>query len=159
MGTPVLVALYVPGDRPERFAKAFAAGADQVILDLEDAVAPGHKELAREAVAALLAGPVPGRLAVRPNGPGTPWHDEDLAMLAAAASPPALRLPKVEGPGDVDRVLDRLRTGVAGRDPVDVGWSLATTRAALEHRAVLAGGATLASGVAGGGATAAPAAR
>ena len=113
MPASVLVALYVPGDRPERFAKAFAAGADQVILDLEDAVAPAHKERARQAVADLLAGPVPGRVAVRPNGAGTPWHDEDLDMLAAAPSRAALRLPKVEAPGDVDRVLDRLGPGAA----------------------------------------------
>ncbi|GAB2574213.1 HpcH/HpaI aldolase/citrate lyase family protein [Microlunatus antarcticus] len=104
----MLVALYVPGDRPERFAKAFATGADQVILDLEDAVAPGHKELGRHAVAELLAGSVPGRVAVRPNGAGSPWHEADLAMLAQARSRPALRLPKVEGPDDVDRVLERL---------------------------------------------------
>jgi len=114
MGAPgVLVALYVPGDRPERFAKAFAAGADQVILDLEDAVTPAHKERARQAVADLLAGPVPGRVAVRPNGAGTPWHEEDLAMLAASPSRAALRLPKVEGPGDVDRVLERLGSAPA----------------------------------------------
>lgn len=104
----VLVALYVPGDRPERFARAFAAGADQVILDLEDAVAPERKGLAREAVAELLAGPVPTRVSVRPNGAGTAWHEDDLAMLAQAPWRPGLRLPKVEGPDDVDRVLDQL---------------------------------------------------
>ena len=103
----VLVALYVPGDRPDRFAKALSAGADQVILDLEDAVAPGHKAEAREAVAAFLSGPVGGSVAVRPNGAGTPWHEADLAMLAAAPYRPALRLPKIDGPEDVDRVLPR----------------------------------------------------
>ena len=102
---PVLVALYVPGDRPDRFAKALSAGADQVILDLEDAVAPGHKAEAREAVAAFLSGSVAGRVAVRPNGAGTPWHEDDLAMLAAAPYRPALRLPKIEAPEDVDLVL------------------------------------------------------
>ncbi|WTH72699.1 SDR family NAD(P)-dependent oxidoreductase [Streptomyces sp. NBC_01238] len=53
--------------------------------------------------------------------------------------------------------IERLRSFVAGRpalDPVDVGWSLATTRATLEHRAVLAGDTTLATGVAGDGKTA-----
>ena len=44
--------LFVPGDRPDRFDKAVASGAHQVILDLEDAVAPGAKEGARRAVAA-----------------------------------------------------------------------------------------------------------
>ena len=107
---PVVVGLYVPGDRPERFAKALAAGADQVILDLEDAVAPERKAVARAAVADLLRDPPDGRLAVRPNGHGTPWHDDDLAMLAGLPTPPALRLPKVEGPDDVDRVVGRFRT-------------------------------------------------
>lgn len=109
MGTPepVLVALYVPGDRPERFVKAVAAGANQVILDLEDAVAAERKTLAREAVAEFLGGEVGGRIAVRPNGPGTPWHDDDLAMLAAAGQRPALRLPKVESAVEVDRIVER----------------------------------------------------
>jgi len=109
MGTPepVLVALYVPGDRPDRFVKAVAAGADQVILDLEDAVAAERKTLAREAVAEFLGGEVGGRIAVRPNGPGTPWHDDDLAMLAAAGQRPALRLPKVESAVEVDRIVER----------------------------------------------------
>jgi citrate lyase subunit beta/citryl-CoA lyase len=108
---PVLVGLYVPGDRPDRFAKAWAAGADQVILDLEDAVRPERKQLARDAVAAFLDGTVPGRVAVRPNGAGTPWHRDDLAMLAAARHRPALRLPKVEDPADVDHVVARFAGG------------------------------------------------
>ena len=47
--------LFVPGDRPERFAKALASGADVVVLDLEDAVAPSVKAAARDAVADFLA--------------------------------------------------------------------------------------------------------
>ena len=42
--------LFVPGDRPERFAKALASGADAVVIDLEDAVAPGAKAQARAAL-------------------------------------------------------------------------------------------------------------
>ena len=57
--TPV-VPLLVPGSRPERFAKADSSGADAVILDLEDAVAAGDKDRAREAVVAHAA--TPGRL-------------------------------------------------------------------------------------------------
>ena len=110
----VVVALYVPGDRPDRFARALAAGADQVILDLEDAVAGERKGRAREAVAAFLADQDQdlARLAVRPNGPGTPWHADDLAMLAGLAHRPALRLPKVGSRADVDRALTAL-----GEDP------------------------------------------
>ena len=47
--------LFVPGDRPDRFVKAEASGADAVILDLEDAVAPERRPLARESIAAHLA--------------------------------------------------------------------------------------------------------
>ncbi|MEO6985623.1 MAG: aldolase/citrate lyase family protein, partial [Paralcaligenes sp.] len=47
--------LFVPGDRPERFAKAAASGAHEVMLDLEDAVAPASKIQARQAVSAWLA--------------------------------------------------------------------------------------------------------
>jgi len=132
----VLVALYVPGDRPDRFAKALAAGADQVILDLEDAVVVERKELARAAVAEFLAGEVTGRVAVRPNGAGTPWHQADLAVLAAAPYRPALRLPKVEGPADVDRVLAALGAA-AGQDEVEL-TCLLESALGVEHAFAIA---------------------
>jgi citrate lyase subunit beta/citryl-CoA lyase len=50
-----VTALFVPGDRPERFAKAAASGADVVIIDLEDAVAPDAKDRARRCAAQALA--------------------------------------------------------------------------------------------------------
>ena len=46
--------LFVPGSRPDRFDKALAAGADQVIVDLEDAVAPSNKDAGRELTARFL---------------------------------------------------------------------------------------------------------
>lgn len=92
-GSPARSLLFVPGDRPERFAKAAASGAHEVILDLEDAVAPAAKLQARDAVAAWLA---LGKAAVvRINAADTPWFAEDLAMLQAAASG-GLMLPKAE---------------------------------------------------------------
>lgn len=84
--------LFVPGNRPERFAKAAASGADCVIIDLEDAVAPEDKAMAREAAARARPEGVP--LLVRVNAAGTPWHGEDLAALAA--SPAGIILPKAE---------------------------------------------------------------
>ena len=56
MGSPMRLrsVLFVPGVRPERFDKALASGADAVIIDLEDAVAPGEKDVARAAVVAWL---------------------------------------------------------------------------------------------------------
>jgi citrate lyase subunit beta/citryl-CoA lyase len=94
--------LFVPGDRPERFAKALASGADAVVLDLEDAVAPSAKAVARGAVAGALAADA-ARLVVRINDAATPWFAEDLAMLAAGRAP-AVMLPKAERAADVERV-------------------------------------------------------
>ncbi|QCR19104.1 HpcH/HpaI aldolase/citrate lyase family protein [Agrococcus sp. SGAir0287] len=96
------VALYVPGDRPDRFAKAVASGADVVILDLEDAVAADAKATAREAVDAWLAEHGPAGLQVRVAA----GSSDDLAMLAVHAVD--VRLPKVRGAADVDAVVDRL---------------------------------------------------
>jgi citrate lyase subunit beta/citryl-CoA lyase len=72
--------LFVPGNRPERFGKALAAGADAVIVDLEDAVAPGDKNAARAAVAAWLSADHP--VVLRINGADTAWFTDDLALCA-----------------------------------------------------------------------------
>ena len=90
--------LFVPGDRPERFAKALASGADAVVVDLEDAVAPAAKDAARDAVAAwlgALADDECARVVVRINDASTPWFEADLRM-AANARAAALMLPKAE---------------------------------------------------------------
>jgi len=92
--------LFVPGDRPERFAKALASGADAVVLDLEDAVAAAGKVAARAAVATALAGEA-ARLVVRINDRNTPWYADDLAMLAALRAPTVM-LPKTEHAGDIE---------------------------------------------------------
>ncbi len=98
----IALALFVPADRPERFLKALASGADAVILDLEDAVSPDRKGAARAALADardVLDGAA-GRVLVRVNAVGTPWHRDDLS--AAAAFPLAgVVLPKAESAADV----------------------------------------------------------
>ncbi|MFF5207358.1 HpcH/HpaI aldolase/citrate lyase family protein [Streptosporangium sp. NPDC000396] len=75
-------ALYVPGDQPGKLAKALDRGADALIVDLEDAVLPAHKDAARTAVAEWLRGVEPGgpEIYVRVN-PGEPGH-EDLRAVA-----------------------------------------------------------------------------
>ena len=93
--------LFVPGDRPERFAKAVASGADAVILDLEDAVAPAQRPQAREAIAAFLATELrqaPLWVRINPVQSG-----EALADLAAvvAGRPDGIILPKARGGADV----------------------------------------------------------
>lgn len=70
--------LFVPADRPERFEKAIASGADMVIVDLEDAVSPDRKEAARSALMAWLDPRRP--VMVRINGAASPWLEGDLDL-------------------------------------------------------------------------------
>ena len=90
--------LFVPGSRPERIAKALAAGADAVIVDLEDAIAPGEKDAARAALAAALDAARP--VMVRVNAADTPWFPADLELLAHPGVA-AVVLPKAEHAEDV----------------------------------------------------------
>src|SRR3954464_15020924 len=93
--------LYVPADRPGRIEKAFASGADVVILDLEDAVAAEHKEAARATVAGVLADP-PRPLQVRVNDHRTPHGRADLAALAPLLpATEGVRLPKAESAEEI----------------------------------------------------------
>ena len=110
---PVVTALYVPGDRPDRFAKAVATGADLVILDLEDAVAPAAKAAARDAVVKWLTAGADASAAAgtRTDAPVyqvrvNAGEEADLrALEAVPAGRFELRLPKVESAADVDRVV------------------------------------------------------
>lgn len=97
--------LFVPGDRPERFAKAVASGADVVVVDLEDAVAPDAKEAARAEVVRWFAGGGAG--IVRVNAPDTPWFEEDVAALAPHVD--VVLLPKAQDPSVVSELVARLR--------------------------------------------------
>jgi len=83
--------LFVPGNRPDRFAKAAASGAHAVILDLEDAVGPAEKPQARDNVVAWLR--FGGRGIVRINGADTAWFLDDLDAIAGAATD-AIMMPK-----------------------------------------------------------------
>ena len=88
--------LFVPGDRPERFAKALASGADAVVLDLEDAVLPSAKAAAREAIAAFVATSTePSRLVLRINADDTADFAHDLALLSQHPIA-AVMVPKAE---------------------------------------------------------------
>jgi len=106
--------LFVPGDRPERLAKALASAADAVILDLEDAVAPAAKPAARAALAQCWPGLGPAerqRLLVRVNAVPTPWHGDDLALLETLpglAGLGGLVLAKAESASQLQAVARRL---------------------------------------------------
>ena len=90
--------LFVPGDRPERFAKACAAGADVVIVDLEDAVAPADKAKARVAVSAWLSPAQP--VLLRINAAATEWFRDDIE-LCARPGVAGIVLPKAERVEDI----------------------------------------------------------
>lgn len=89
--------LFVPGDRPERFPKAAASGADALILDLEDSVAADRKGFARQAIREALNGATRATpLLVRINPLDSAFMEEDLDALAGARLD-AIVLPKAEG--------------------------------------------------------------
>ncbi len=99
LSTPRRCLLFVPGSRPERYAKAVATGADQVCIDLEDAVAPGDKESARASLFAFLAELPQTRseIGLRINPLSSALGQADLQALAASGLKPAfVMLPKVE---------------------------------------------------------------
>jgi citrate lyase subunit beta/citryl-CoA lyase len=101
--------LFVPGDRPDRFDKALDAGADAVILDLEDAVPAAAKASARAAIAQWIATRphLDQRVALRINAASTSAFDADLALLSALRIRLAI-LPKAETPAQIARVTASL---------------------------------------------------
>lgn len=99
--------LFVPGDRPDRMAKAAGSGADALILDLEDAVTLSRKAEARAAVAAFLAEPRRLPLFVRVNPLESGLIDDDLTAVLPHA-PDGIVLPKAEGGASVKAIDARL---------------------------------------------------
>src|SRR5262245_17310616 len=96
--------LFVPADSGNKLDKAFASGADAIILDLEDSIAPDRKAHARERAAAFLndnaAQSSRPRLLVRVNGLATGQLDADLDAVVPAR-PDGILLPKAEGGASV----------------------------------------------------------
>jgi citrate lyase subunit beta / citryl-CoA lyase len=118
--------LFVPADSPNKLGKALRCGADTLILDLEDSVAPGRKEAARAGAAAFLTQTLPlqgrPRLIVRINGLATGLSDADLDALVPAR-PDAIMLPKAEGGASVIHVDAKLcaREALHGLDEGAIG--------------------------------------
>lgn len=109
--------LFTPGSRPDRFVKAAATGADALILDLEDAVAPADKAAARGHVVQFLGnrGQESRTIVVRINPLDRICGLEDLAALAGLQSgPDCILLPKAEEPGQITAVARLLRNAGSG---------------------------------------------
>ena len=135
--TPARTYLFVPGTRPERFAKALTSGADVVILDLEDAVAADDKAAARGPIANWFAGAAPAdraRIVVRINDAVSPWFAEDLLALREAGVTGVL-LPKAESAQQVAAV----KSALPGAQVLAL---IESARGVVEVDAVAAGGAS-----------------
>ncbi|WP_055565968.1 HpcH/HpaI aldolase/citrate lyase family protein [Streptomyces atriruber] len=127
--------LYVPGDRPDVVAKALHAGADAVIIDLEDAVAPDRKEYARTATAELLSAPQPLPVHVRVNALDGPLAEADLRAVAPLPGVAGLRLPKVTSRAEVIRVAERAVPADGGAPALH---ALVESALGLEHAFAIA---------------------
>ena len=119
--------LFVPGNRPERFDKACAAGADAIIVDLEDAVPPAEKAAARAAVARWMSPAQP--VLVRINAAGTEWFAADLE-LCRSPGVAGVMLPKAE------RIEDVLAVARAAGDRTVL--PLIETAVGFQHAQVIA---------------------
>jgi citrate lyase subunit beta / citryl-CoA lyase len=122
--------LYMPAANARALEKAKTIPADALIFDLEDAVAPDSKDLAREqACAAAASGEYGSReITIRCNGLDTPWGADDLAA-AAAAGPAAVVIPKVSGAGALAEVAERLEA--AGAPDHTSIWPMVETPTAI----------------------------
>ncbi len=132
--------LFVPGVRPDRFAKAAAAGADLTCIDLEDAVPPDGKDEARAETLAFLS-EVKERsslLGFRVNGAGTPPYAADLAALKGAEGLDFVMMPKPMALDDIDALRDAY-----GQDGIivvmETARALGIAEAIADHPAVVGG--------------------
>ena len=101
--TSIRSALFVPATRPERIPKALQSGADQVIVDLEDAVAEDLKAQARANLDAFLEANPQARVLVRINAPQHQQQAADIALCRRQPGVAAVLLPKAESAAQVDQ--------------------------------------------------------
>jgi citrate lyase subunit beta / citryl-CoA lyase len=111
MTAPLITWLYSPPNRADRIRKAMGYGADAVIYDLEDAVAPADRPLARENLLRALEGFVPTdetpHLQVRVNPVGTADFERDLETVRALPVVRSIRVPKVDSAAQIDQAIER----------------------------------------------------
>ena len=122
--------LFVPGHRSEIIVKAFASGADMVIVDLEDAVAEADKPQAHINLASCPATSVP--IAVRVNSPESQWFSADLEAVKASQAVMVV-VPKAEKPTDLDLICNVVGTNTPILPIIETANGLASVAALLEH--------------------------
>lgn len=124
----------MPGSNTRALEKAKSIPADALILDLEDAVAPDRKDIARSQVCAAAASGDYGyrEIAIRINGLDTPWGHDDL-KAAVAAKPDAILIPKIDGASMVRQIESMMeQLGAADKNP-HLGDARDATRAAARR--------------------------
>lgn len=99
--------LFVPGDHPGRFTRAASSDADEIVIDLEDAVAPEAKATARNNAREWRS--AGGHGVIRINGPGSDWYEDDICALSDR--PSAVMVPKVTTAAQVEDLMTRLPAG------------------------------------------------
>mgnify|MGYP000689850908 CR=1 FL=1 len=129
--------LFLPASNPRAIDKARRAGADLVILDLEDAVKPEDKEAARAAAVAALAEPWPMPVAIRVNGLASDLIEADLAAVAASAADFVV-LPRAESAEAIQAVWQTVQRGVLAMVETAAGV-LAAAEIAREVAGLIAG--------------------
>ncbi|MDH3992135.1 MAG: aldolase/citrate lyase family protein, partial [Gammaproteobacteria bacterium] len=120
--------LYMPGSNPRALEKARTLPADGLILDMEDAVSPDAKQLAREQIIAALAEGGYGHreLMVRVNALSTEWGADDIKAVSEAATPPdAVLIPKPSTAADVVEAINAFEA--AGCPDTVEMWIMAET--------------------------------
>ncbi|MBL4874381.1 MAG: hypothetical protein JKY41_13600 [Rhodobacteraceae bacterium] len=121
--------LFVPANRPERFSKAAASGADAVILDLEDAISSEEKGTARkELTRSFTELPV----IVRINAVGTKWHKADLEAVRNIPFS-AVMVPKAESVKGINEILDELGDQVSIIALIETARGIAEARSIAMH--------------------------
>ncbi|HLO77137.1 MAG TPA: CoA ester lyase [Magnetospirillum sp.] len=130
--------LYMPGSNARALEKARTLAADGLILDLEDAVAPDAKDVARtQVVEAVKAGGYGGReLLVRVNGLNTPWFHADVAA-AAASGADAILIPKVES-ADAVRQVEAIMAASGAPESMAIWCMMETPRGILKAEEIAA---------------------
>ena len=129
--------LFMPGSNARAIEKARTLPADCIVLDLEDSVAPGGKEAARDQVMSAIAdGFGPRELVIRINGLDTEWWLDDV-NAAAKAKPDAILVPKVSSPDHLEDVAERL-VDISADQKIRIWAMMETPLAVLNAREIAA---------------------
>jgi citrate lyase beta subunit len=129
--------LFLPASNPRAIAKAPGAGADLVVLDLEDAVKPEDKGAARAAAVEAVTTPWPMPVAIRVNGIGTEWHSLDLDAVAQSKADLAV-VPRVTSARLIHEIAEALSKPVLAMIETAAGV-LAAAEVATESAGLIAG--------------------